>query len=102
MGSIALIGTMRAQPGRGDELVAALAPLFAAAADEPGTEVYVLHRAQDDADLFHIYEQYSDADALAAHRASEAMKAAGAQFGPLLVSGDSAIVDVVRANPNKG
>jgi quinol monooxygenase YgiN len=101
VGSIALFGKITAHPGKGDELVAAFAPLFAHAETEPGTEVYVLHRAQDDPDVLMFYELYTDAAALEAHRTSEAMAAAAQQFGPLIAAGEGTVADVVRANPHK-
>ena len=102
VGSIALFGKITAHPGKGDELAEAFAPLFAHAETEPGTEVYVLHRTQDDPDVLMFYELYTDAAALEAHRTSDAMAAAAQQFGPLIAAGEGTLADVVRANPHKG
>lgn len=55
--------------GRGDEVEAALrrmAPLVKAA--EPGCILYHANRADDNPDLFLLYEHYIDQTALDAHR----------------------------------
>ena len=65
------MSTMRAQPGRRDELLTILHALVATAeADEPGTLVYTFHTVDDDPDLVVSYELFADDDALAVHRAS--------------------------------
>jgi quinol monooxygenase YgiN len=48
--------------------------LAAATRLEPGCVSYIPHRSEDDLDLVVIYEQYRDAQALAAHRDSEHFK----------------------------
>jgi quinol monooxygenase YgiN len=42
--------------------------LAAASRQEPGCVNYIPHRVEDDPDTILIYEQYRDAQALAAHR----------------------------------
>jgi quinol monooxygenase YgiN len=42
--------------------------LAAASRQEPGCVSYIPHRVEDDPDTVLIYEQYQDAQALAAHR----------------------------------
>jgi quinol monooxygenase YgiN len=67
---------MRAQPGRRAELLEALRELVdAAAADEPGTLVYVMHEAADDPDVVVSYELFADEAALDVHRDSAAVAA---------------------------
>jgi quinol monooxygenase YgiN len=48
--------------------------LAAASRQEPGCVSYIPHHLEDDPDTVLIYEQYTDAKALAAHRASEHFK----------------------------
>ena len=48
--------------------------LAAASRQEPGCVSYVPHQLEDDPDTVLIYEQYRDAKALAAHRATEHFK----------------------------
>ncbi len=45
--------------------------LAEASRNEPGCVSYIPHQLEDDPDTVIIYEQYKDAQALAAHRASE-------------------------------
>ena len=84
MSKVSLMAKLTAHEGKGDELAAAFDGLFAHCETEPGTEVYVLSRLADDPDSFFFFELYVDSDALAAHGSSDAMKAAGASFGPLI------------------
>jgi quinol monooxygenase YgiN len=68
---IAYASTMRAQPGRRDDLLAILQELVATAeTDEPGTLVYTFHTVDDDPELVISYELFTDDDALAVHRDS--------------------------------
>jgi len=48
--------------------------LAAASRQEPGCVSYIPHQVEDDPDTVVIYEQYRDAAALAAHRASDHFK----------------------------
>ena len=56
------------------EVAEALRMLAAASRQEPGCVSYIPHHVEDDSDTVLIYEQYRDASALAAHRASEHFK----------------------------
>jgi quinol monooxygenase YgiN len=75
---IAVFATIKAKPGKGDEVAAALATMFPTVEAEEGTEVYALHRVEGDPDTILFYELYADAESLGAHGGSEAMKAVGA------------------------
>ena len=48
--------------------------LAAASRQEPGCISYIPHQSEDDLDAVLIYEQYRDAQALAAHRESDHFK----------------------------
>jgi quinol monooxygenase YgiN len=48
--------------------------LASASRQEPGCITYIPHQSEDDLDSVLIYEQYRDAQALAAHRESEHFK----------------------------
>jgi quinol monooxygenase YgiN len=68
---IAYMSTMRAQPGRREDLLAILQELVGAAeADEPGTLIYSFHTLDDDPDVVVSYELFADEAALAVHRDS--------------------------------
>ena len=80
----ALIAKMTARDGRRDELVAVLQELVAAVEAEPGTLQYALNLSTTEPEVVYFYEIYADADGVAAHAGSAAMKAAGAAMGELL------------------
>jgi quinol monooxygenase YgiN len=67
---IALAVTYVIQSGHEDEAADYLAHLMAETRKEPGCRMYVAHRAQSNPRKFFIYEQYDDAAALDAHRAT--------------------------------
>jgi quinol monooxygenase YgiN len=71
MPKVSLFARLRATEGRGDELIAALQPVFEQADGEPGTLVFGLHRSKDDRDLFWFTELYADDDAFSFHTSSE-------------------------------
>ena len=79
---------MRAHPGRRAALLEVLRELVdAAAVDEPGTLVYVMHEAADDPDTVVSYELFADEAALDAHKASAAVAAVMPRLGPLVAEG---------------
>jgi quinol monooxygenase YgiN len=79
---------MRAHPGRRAELLELLRELVdAAAADEPGTLVYVMHEAADDPDTVVSYELFADEAAIEAHKASPVVAAVMPRLGPLVAEG---------------
>jgi quinol monooxygenase YgiN len=56
------------------DVVETLRVLAAASRQEPGCVNYIPHHLEDDPDTVLLYEQYLDASALAAHRASDHFK----------------------------
>ncbi|MDQ1509008.1 MAG: hypothetical protein QOG50_852 [Actinomycetota bacterium] len=79
---------MRAHPGRREDLLEVLRELVdAAAADEPGTLVYVMHEVDDDPDTVVSYELFADEAALDAHKASPTVAAVMPRLGPLIAVG---------------
>jgi quinol monooxygenase YgiN len=83
---IVIFTRLTAQPGRRAELLAVFAPLLDAVAVEPGTEVFAMHTARDDAEVVLFYEVYRDEVALASHRESEAVQAVVPRLGDLLAA----------------
>lgn len=61
------IAFIRAQKGRGSELGAHLLKLVAPSRSEPGCIDYVVHRSNDDLDLWCVYENWRSADDLTMH-----------------------------------
>jgi quinol monooxygenase YgiN len=57
-----------------DEVAETLRALALASRQEPGCVSYIPHFLEEDPDTVLIYEQYRDAQALAAHRDSEHFK----------------------------
>ncbi|MGY6500158.1 MAG: putative quinol monooxygenase [Acidimicrobiales bacterium] len=84
MSKIAVIAKLPVKPGTRTEFVEAFSAMFPVVADEPGTEVYVLHTDLGDENLVWVYELYADDAALDAHSSSDGMKAAIGAFGGFL------------------
>jgi len=64
-----LLARYRCRAGLGDEVAEALRRMAAAvSADEPACLVYRVSRSLDDPDVFVLYEEYADEEALLAHR----------------------------------
>lgn len=64
-----LLARYHVEPGRGDEVEAALQKMAAAVArDEPGCVLYRAARSVEEPDVFVLYEEYVDEGALLAHR----------------------------------
>jgi|SRR5207302_5709072 len=80
----AIFAKFTAQPGKRDELVEALSPMFDAVPSEAGTEVYVLHTSPSEPDIVWFYEVYTDESSLKSHGGSDAFKGVMAKAGPLL------------------
>jgi quinol monooxygenase YgiN len=86
MSKVSVVAKLTAQPGKRDDLVAALGGLLSAVEDEPGTLFYVANTDAKDADVVWFFEVYESQEALQAHQGSEAMKAAGGALGGLLAA----------------
>jgi quinol monooxygenase YgiN len=66
---IVLVAQYQAQPGRGDEVEAAVKRMASLVKQhEPGCLLYQANRSREDPDHFLLYEQYADEAALEAHR----------------------------------
>ena len=76
MDKITLLATLTAAEGREDELRDALIDLVAAAAEEPGCEIYSVHGSRNEPGVFRFFELYTDRDALKAHGRGPRMAAA--------------------------
>jgi len=92
MSKTAVIAKIVAAPGRRDEAVSVLGKLLGAVAEEPGTELYILHTDTRDEDTIWMYELYSDEEALAVHSSSETMATVFGEIGPLLGGAPELIV----------
>jgi quinol monooxygenase YgiN len=82
--AIAAVAKLTAQPGKRDELVAALKTLLDATQAEPGTLIYAMHTSNNDDNDVWFYERYAGQDALKAHSTSDTMKSIGPTLAGLL------------------
>lgn len=73
-----------ARPGKRDELIRALRPMFEAVKSEPGTLLYMMHTCPADPNAVWFYERYVDQAAFEVHRTTQAHDDALAAIGPLL------------------
>jgi len=79
MSKVSMVGKMTCAEGQNGALEVALAGMTAAAAGEPGMEIYSYHRGQGNEYWF--FALMSNQEAMEAHGQSDAMKAAmGAAF----------------------
>jgi quinol monooxygenase YgiN len=84
VGRIVIFTRLTASPGQRARLRDALDQLAVSTRAEPGNEVFVVHEARDEPDVMLGYEVFRDDDALAAHRATDAVAQARAQLDDLL------------------
>lgn len=68
---LAVVVTIEVVPGRADDLIAALEFNAAGSRQEPTCRKWEWSRHISEPDKFAIYELYDDAEAFAAHKASE-------------------------------
>jgi quinol monooxygenase YgiN len=100
MAKTSMFVKLSAQPGKRDDLLAALNKMLVAVDDEEGTEIYAFNLDTTDENAIWIYELYTDEDALATHSASEAMAALLGDVGPLL--GDAPLMVTTVPVSGKG
>ncbi len=83
---ITIVAKLQANAGKENDLRAVLTEMIGnVKKNEAGKAVaYSLHTSDSDPTLFMFYEQYADADALAAHGQTDHMKAMGGKLGGLL------------------
>src|SRR3546814_9548309 len=75
MSKVTNLAFIRAQPGRSGELGRRLRRLVVPSRREPGCISYDLHRADNDPDLWMVYENWRSTDDLQAHLATAHMRA---------------------------
>ena len=82
MSKMTMIGSLECQDGKGDAMASALSKMVEAASDEPGCEIYSYHRGEGN--NFWFFAIMTDAESMQKHGQSAAMKAAMADFMPLV------------------
>lgn len=64
---LVVAATLKAAPGKGDELEREFHKLIPEVHKEPGTLTYIIHRALDDPHKFFVYEKYESKEAFDHH-----------------------------------
>ena len=100
MAKTSMFVKLSAQPGRRDDLLAALEKMLVAVNDEDGTEIYAFNLDTTDENAIWIYELYADEAALASHSASDAMATLIGDLGGLL--GDAPLMVATTPVSGKG
>jgi quinol monooxygenase YgiN len=90
-----MFATMKAKPGKRDELRDAFDGMFAQVATEEGTLLYTLIEG-DEPDTLYFWEQYRDQASMDAHMTSDALAALHGKLGELLADGSAVTGTVVR------
>ncbi len=81
MSKVSVMGTLKCQDGKAEEMEAVLAAMVEAAGTEPGVEIYSYHRGEDN--TYWFFALMADGASMQHHGQSEAMQAAMEAFGPL-------------------
>jgi len=81
---IVLLATLRAKPGRRDELARGLDAIRIDSEDEPGTLTFTVHTVPTDENAIVCYEAYRDDAAMVVHREGRALKELMAVIGDLI------------------
>lgn len=84
MPKITIIATLKAAPGKEDEVADGLVELIGAADEEPGLLIYSVHRDPEDPSTFVFFELYENDEAFAVHGKGDQMRTAMGAMGALL------------------
>jgi quinol monooxygenase YgiN len=94
---MSVVANLTVKQGKEDEFLALWDDLLAhVAANEPGTQHYVLHRSTSEPNVFYVTEVYDDQAALDAHMGSPVFAAFGASLGDVVEGGGMQILNPVR------
>jgi quinol monooxygenase YgiN len=85
-GRMGLLVRLQAQPGQRPALLDVLHRYTDGLAEEPGTEVFILHLDPEDSDIVWLYEVFRDEGAQAQHRAAEGFATLMTEMPDLLAS----------------
>ena len=92
----------KSKPGMEDVMASALAKSVAATRREPGCLQFVIYRSVEKPDAFVIYEQYGDADAVAAHRETPHYLEMHRVVAPILADRQRDVYDEVAPDGTDG
>lgn len=83
--TLGIVATLKIKPGKESEFEAVFLELQAAVKkNEPGALQYEVFKSKANASTYIVMEQYKDEAALAAHRTTPHMAAAGPKLGAVL------------------
>jgi quinol monooxygenase YgiN len=98
MAKVSAVAKLEVKPGTADAFHAAWDDVFEhIAANEDGTEHYVLHRSKRDPNVFYMTEIYADQAAVDAHSGSEAYAGLVGKLGDFIASADLDFCEPVKA-----
>lgn len=66
---ISFVATLNVKPEQAAAFEAAMKTVVPKVRQEPGNHAYIFHRSATTANTYYFYEQYTDEDAVKAHRA---------------------------------
>jgi quinol monooxygenase YgiN len=92
---LSVVATMRAKPGREQDLRAALEALIGPTRDEDGNHTYALHQGAQESALFVFYENWTTQEHLDAHLGTPHIQALLPRI-PELLDGELAITPLQR------
>jgi quinol monooxygenase YgiN len=99
---ISLIVRMKAKPGRGQDLEAALRAVVEPTHREPGCMRFALHRSMTDAATYVLVERWSSKQALESHLAQPYLRTLLGQLAQLAEPADVAEYELLMAgDPEK-
>lgn len=95
-----IIVQTRLKPGTRERFLEAMLPnAEASVRDEPGCHAFDVIEDRDNQDLFHLYEIYTDQQALAAHKETPHYRASRAVVNELIAEQQVIRADVLATNP---
>jgi len=98
MSKVSVVAKLTVKAEKADEFADQWDTLIAhVAANEPGTEHYVLHRSSTEANVFYVTEVYESQAALDAHMGSDAFAKFGGSLGDFVEGVDMQFLAPVKS-----
>jgi quinol monooxygenase YgiN len=98
MPKVSAVAKLVVKPDKADDFPNAWKDVIAhIASNEPGTEHYVMHRSNKDANVFYVTEIYQDQAALDAHSGSDAFAGLAGSLGDYIESFDLDFCEPIAA-----
>lgn len=89
---VSVFAEVVAQPGKREQVLDAARIAFATVEEEPGTLLFSIHVSDEEPETVRFFELYEDADAKAAHSASEAVATLIGALGGLVAAPPKIVV----------